>query len=618
MSGYLGYDPDLLPALLAAMNAAETELSGFRFSAPEIQPSIRMVNNAARTLRDEWIPLVRGLINCSALTGYKPATIDDGDLLNSYLARMIAANGWRTSTDPAEARCAPMSMAEAANLALWINGHVDELDGDDFLALADKLAIIAAGESLSRALIRDLSPEALRTLVNLLGTIAQAGAGRPAIDDDPTTGLWSSAPASLASLGTVLANVLANDAANVLANDDGAPSALDLLADLDPYGAALILQQLDLGAAELGEVAVAIIANEVRIAEDNLGHYGARAADVVLATVLATADGPSRFLVASAAHPEYVFTPADVALTDQILLRGTGPLQLSPSEQQVVLPALFAQLAVVGDADNYIDPYYELVNVYSLDPNFGDVAAAVIAPYAVRLFILEKDGFGLSKDTASAIWNFIVDNPMVLAPFLADRSAGQFDLDVELGVDPRVDRVAITELSQSLAILNQLYAQDAINQAELANAQWAITWQIIETVTGYIPLGSVGGFVLGYGIDGLRSALEASGWGPDSVDHVRADALDSNTTALAIGASVVIGSMFTTMVANREIRLGVAPPPVPDLDADNVPQHYIESLDEWVETAGIEEPARSRLLLASDAILNPGQAASNTLTQLGD
>lgn len=597
----MGYDVDLIGSLLEAMRRSKDELDGIRTSDPEGVAAASRVAAATGTLNDHWIPFLRSLLSCSAMTGYTPASIADGDLANSWLNSLVHGGAWRTSTDPLAMADEPMSFEQAAQLAVWLSDHGDDLDAElddrEVIDLDQQLAEIAAVPSLASAFLANLTPAGLTNLVDELG-------GRRAglMIMEFGGGLTEQQVAEVATIDAAMVD-LAGIIVMCSADNPYATPTGQLVSEMDPYAASLLVRNLQLGADDLAAVAAALIEREQQDVSTAAYVCGVRAADILMTTILATADGPSRFVVAVADSPGLLLSSAhDPHPANQILLAGTVPTVLSPSEQAAVIPSFIDYIIEITARP--VEPYAD----HNLD--IFEVTGALMAPYLVQLFDSANNPL-LAGEEMQQAWNFIFDNPALLQYFVDERGRMTLASTEPLGVDLAADRKTLLEFSTLLGLLDGLYEQGEVRVAERDRAEWELSWSLLDLLPDILPIPGVAQAGGNLALLGLQQLLDRAGWAPAEVEQVRIDAVHDISTKKAIVASIVAGSMFRTFVEQGRIPPQTPPPPVPDVNGDRVALSYVESMQEWAGQVDVDAETIWLVLAASDQLLNPYEAAKN-------
>jgi hypothetical protein len=606
MTGYLGYDPDLLANLARAMSDAEAELALFRSGDGEARHPLLTIAEVAHRLRDEWMPLVRGVLSCTALTGYRPATIDGSDLATSYLASVAARNRWRVVTDPTPASTVPIDLDRADALATWLNAHPDDVEDDELPLLGAQLAGIAAVPECASAFLARLDGPTLTRLVDRFGarhqdlSVRAAGGG---LDDDQTETMTA-----IESIMTSIGGMIRHRAA------PGVPPASDIVAGMEPYGAALLVARLGLGAAELAAVAASLIDREHHMLPSTAYMSGARAIDILLRAVLDTPGAPSRFVIASIDHPHFLLDATDGSLATRVLAAGTPPDVLSPEERITVIGPLFSAIIEAARSAEAV--------FTGTSSALDDIAAIVMTPYLLDVFVTDGNPLHFSHEDKERARAYFTEHPSVVRRLAEHRQRLQMGFDRPLGVDYWDDKETLTRLASLVALLDDLNAAAQIGAAERAQATWDLLWRCVgwagsaassmvtpvwAKVTTKVV--SVGG----------RYVVEAAGFGPPDPHEIRADLLEDADARSAVLASIAVGSAFDNFVASGRLDPTVARPPVADLEGGNVGLRYIDALDEWVATVvPLDDDIARWVEMISLTILSPRQATIATIARFDE
>ena len=604
MSGYLGYDPDLLAVLASQLRDAEADLSTIRSSDVEAAGALREVGAVSSRLRERWIPLVRNLVSCSVMTDYRPATIPDDAVASNQLAIVARRNHWRVSTDPVTMPDRPVTVEEAFNLSHWLNDHVDDVYAADELAfLRSRLASMLDRPIAAAKFLAGVEDATLARLVDTLsGRHADLTLWRASGLDASQQSSVDSIEGIVHDLGTLLARRPA---------DSPATSAADLVAGMQPYGAALLVQHLQLDASELGRVAVEIIGREQADPIHRWYTNGVRAADILMTTIIATPDGPSRFLVASAATPHHVLTAADPELTNRILLAGTTPDVLSPSERAAVIGPLME--AVIWDVEDIFESYVHV------NPDIAAVSGAVLAPYMIEYFVDIDNPLQVPHDLKARTWTYLSSEADALRAVSDQRNGLTSGLASRLGTDYVDDANALTELATLVQLLDGLTAAGAIAEAEAAQARWDLIWNALRLASNVVPGGPPVKPVVKSVVGTARFAATKLGWGPDDIAMIRPEMMERADSSSTVLASIAIGATFDSFVTQGTIPAGTTRPPVPtDTDGPNVGLRYLDDLQDWIGAADLEPATGAWLLLVSTTILAPQQATGATIAQFDE
>jgi len=606
VTSYLGYDPDRLPLLWDAMSAAESELSNIRCTDPDARAGILKVSGVATLLRARWMPFVRSLIHCSTLTGYQPATIGGGDLVNSYLAFLIAGNGWRTSTDPLAPAPMPITVDHARALAVWLNDHGDELDDTELAALQLMLGEILATPAVANAFTTSLSADGLSTLVGELGQRAidielhVVGGGFADGEED----VLATVDALFATLGGIIA--LSRDSHDIHAGA-AAGELIEALPAMDPYGAANLIVSLDLDANTLARIATTLISIEHDEQLDEAAYTnGIRAIDTLLGAVIDTPGGASRLLVAMAQEPQALFNASDPTLTNTILLTGTTPdALLSAKDQALVLPALL--LAIRHSLDDPIAPYNDR------NPEIVSVAAEIAAPYLIELFLKSPAAFAYPSSDQTDIRRFFIRTPEILATLMSSRDLLATRFDHPLTGNLKADEKTLFELAQLTGVLDRLYSDAKIKPAIINQAIWGLGWTVVGTL-GRLATPAPYKVAVGPTTAGTKYLLEWLGLGPDDVNELQAAVSANISDRSTLIAALVVDTTFASLVAKGAISQRTIPPPPPDLDADDLAQSYVVALQAWATATGLDTEVVRQVLLASRTLINPNTAAFDSMS----
>src|SRR4051794_7443195 len=98
VSGFMGYDRELLHCLRQAMERSVVELDGIRSNDPEAAEAMRSIASTRSLLRDTWLPFVDSLLGCRAMEDYRRVDLDAA-MSDPWVGMVSAMNGWSVTTD---------------------------------------------------------------------------------------------------------------------------------------------------------------------------------------------------------------------------------------------------------------------------------------------------------------------------------------------------------------------------------------------------------------------------------------------------------------------------------------------------------------------------------------
>ncbi|HRE01111.1 MAG TPA: hypothetical protein PLV68_07405, partial [Ilumatobacteraceae bacterium] len=157
MSSYMGFDPLRLQSLASAMQRDTDELRRLRSSESAAAEPLRACARIADELEGRWLPLIRNLVGCGVLDGYRPANLDDVSLTHSYLDWLIRSHGFVPVTDPLDWTPSPMTPDHARVVGEWLASRGGEVSGADLDALARMLHAIATSPAASAAFVHGIN-----------------------------------------------------------------------------------------------------------------------------------------------------------------------------------------------------------------------------------------------------------------------------------------------------------------------------------------------------------------------------------------------------------------------------------------------------------------------------
>lgn len=604
MSGYCGYDIALVGELRLAISRALDELDGVRCTDVEAAAAMRVVGAARSTLRDSWLPFTAGLLSCRAMTGYEPATIADGDLINSWLRDESARRRWRTATDPLGGTVVSAGAALSAEQVSAIGSALSGAAGGEPMTeaeiswLAAALEHIAARPGLVAAFLPSLTTIGWSNVCNQLGRSRQRFVtdavmfGSDISADERLD--WAATDRVFAGLGAIL---LADRAVH----PESDPTLL--LDDMTPYAAALLTAQLRLDADTLAATAREIVEREQLL----LDHppetvLGPRAADLLFAAMLATTRAPTAYVMLTTDAPQLAMEATDDPdLAHRLVRTGTDPVNMTAAQAELAMPALVRWILDARTRPSS--------TVYDLD--LAATLADLVAPHLLQLLGATHDGYGLSSRERSAIESFILDDAAAFDRLLAEREriVGAFADPLPSDAIGRI--TALDDIAAMLAIIETMQRSRTIHTAEREQAEWDLMWDLVGRAASVVPLPGAWSVVPGTSLTVLRKALELAGIGPDSVGSVRRTALRSLDTMTTIAAATMVCAAFDEMTASGRIPPGAPPPPAPDPSARHVGSAYSDAFEAWLVASDLDAHVALELNGLKQTIASDHEAARN-------
>lgn len=582
MSGYLGFDVDLVDSLRSAMTRAEAKLADIRCADVEAQTAMGAINRARAIMNDTWIPFTNSLFQCRAMDGYAPVALDPGDLINSWLGIVAAQRGWRVASDPLPTPAGPafepmtIDAARALGDALSGPAGAETMTDEEIAWLQSRLAEVASRPQLVAAFLPAFTTVGWANVCNQLGRTRQHAVTEALLYDGSISvaeqSRWTGLDAVFASLGQILA-----------ANQRSHPrsDSTVLLTDMTPYAAALLVQQLDLEIDTLVKVSRELIEREridlYSAAETNIGP---RAADLLMTTMLAAPLAATTYVMTTLDDPGLVLDAAfDPAVGNAMLSAGTDPAVMTPAQAEQALPVLVDWVLNESTSSPYM----------SYNPRLALVAADLIAPYLLPVLRPDADSFGMSDKERKAIEDLIIADNAALDHLLAARERIAANLTTAIS-DPDATfaarKDAVHDLAGVVAIIDTMVRTADIREAERVVAEYELAWTIIgmgaNTASSFIETPVVSGAVGSAGT-ALQKLTQAFGLEPTSVAEVRASSLNHFDVVTTVAAASVVCATFDAFVSAGRIPLGTALPPLPDLGQAHVGVTYSHDFNEWLD-----------------------------------
>lgn len=599
MSAYLGYNPDLIEPLLNAMDNAQLELVGLLSTDPAVTGPVAKLRHVADGLRLSWIPAVRAVIFDNSMASEPPANTFGFRWDVTTPLGTGADSHWRTMVDPL---VAPGALA-TENFATWLEDQGEDFDEADILFIENQLTLIKASPRLIAVLYDKVGPDGVNALLDTLGEEHRHDRLKWVVYDAEEINGWKDLHAGQPSVADGAIRQLSEVVALAQAAGIEKRTAMQLCATLEPYAAALVVQHSGLDTDELADVAAAVIRREYQSDPASDSHHrGVAASDILMATVLRTPDGPSRFILGL--QDDYaliVRSASDWTVVDRILREGTAPGSMSDAELARALPPLLAYIALEAqwpDSHGNVD-----------DEDFELLAARLTSPHFLQLFDPSQDLFELDESQRSELWQaiaasetarqyFVVEHERVLAPFIRP-----------LGHDAAADIHALKDLGTLIGLLDTLYVQGRVTVAERDEALWGATWMAVGLTANAVPgIGSKIGAKAA--LVAFKGVLENAGWGPDKPDQVRHDVLAETNLRATIVAAGLVAATFDTFVEEGKIPQDTALPPLPDADSEFVAVEYLAALETWVNDAGLDPVLRLWLTSCAYSVMSPSAAGA--------
>ncbi len=584
--GWMAYDAIAVRRLEVAMRAALDELDSLRSALALDERAAadarRAVDRARSGLRDTWLPFLVPFNGCRVLDGYRPASVDIGDLSQVLTqAALRAGDGWLLSTDPLQDDAATVTFAEATALGERLAGDdLGALDDDaDLAEIQAQLEVIGRDSILSAAFAR-----AFDDWDGLADLLAGQRLTRQVHDDNDGV---ERIDGVAAALGTVLARATPPD---VLASR---------AATMEPYTEALLFARSGLDADALARLADESL---LRWRTDPLGAdgygrpdvaamLGDNAADLWFRGLLATPGGCTAFVELAADHPIVLWSTAtDQALAIDVAISGTDPARMSTSMAGYIVPSLIAWFPTGSDPTRDL-LYLDVMR----DDEQRAALGRLIAPWLINF------------SPQSTAWpQDATDKRDLLAMVLDDEAA--FDELMTMGHDVATGIVTVDEtqrlreISGMLTLLFQLGLRQRVADSESRIAAWSFLASIPAASLDPFP-----GVVAGAATTAVGSA---GVFGP-TPEHVRGDAAWDESWIRTLAASTVVSTAVAQMTSHGLMPPGATSPPEPDPDSDNPEHDYDEAYTRWERETfdDAHEAARAFIHERESIFVNASSAA---------
>lgn len=608
MTGYLGYDRELLGALRSAMRRSRDELRGLRSDDPDAIDALRVVASGRSLLDEVWLPVLDGLMSCTALDQRRPVRLELGDLRAAVLLDR-QGRGWQITTDPLETGAGVVVplVDEARAIGVRLADDTEMWDVAELSWLIDRLRAIAAEPMASSALRAQLDGAAWAVVFDRIGLdrLRQSHL----LAGDPDHDIAATRRDQLDQLIAVLADVYSSGP-----HTGHAPWYPTVAGDLDPYSAALLLTALDLDPRVAAGAAVDVLTSwldghdQHRWWADQFS-AGDNAADLLFRWLATDGEAAQSFVERASARPDLLFRTAHLdASVVAVLVAGTSPDRVGPSDAGAVIRPL---LAWAHQQDSSLGPV--------TDGGVDDVRAVLAPVVAGWLFQMgpRADDWGWNPDEADAALRWVIADEVAAAELVSSLDAWHRQLAATplLVADGRLDDVALHDLASVFAQL-----QVAMRDEELADAAAARFWADATFMVGQLLVSAL---VPGGPAVSVAADLALSGVSPISQQWLQRHGLphDPDEAAAEIGARFGSRTSDTAVVAvvgvvGQLIERGVLPADALDaLRLDDIdtggdscePAIVDERLHEFVR--GLEpslDPATSNgLLTVLYAFSNP-------------
>ncbi len=613
MTGYLGYDPDMVNMLRVAMTLARDELTAIRCSDVEAGVAMRSVARSLTTLNDTWLPFTGGLFACRAMEGYAPTSLHTGDLIDGWLRLVAEERHWRVTTDPAAtvatSTSSRMSIEEARAIGQLLSGPAgsEPMTALEIDWLNGRLGRIAVQPALVAAFLPALTTTGWTAVCNQLatsrrdqytdgllfdGTISSAEADR-----------WKPIDGVFVSLGAML----------VLDRSTNSSKPELLLPDIDPYAAALLVQNLRFDAEQLSTIARQLIERERQdLRETPVARLGPRAADLLFETLITTPSAATTYVLAAIDDPSLILEVAsDPASGNRVLIAGTDPLSMDAADAASAIPVLVRWILNASTFNAYV--------VYNRQ--LPTVSADLLSPYILAVLRSTGDSFAMSAEERRTLENLVLGDSRAVERLVGARDRATADLAVRITASDTsvADRLAaLRDFASLMAIIDTMARDQTIRRAEANVAQWDLLWSALGygASAGSIASGSPAASVPGVALTALRVYAEAHGWGPVPVDHVRASSLATLDRVTTVAAAALVASAFDQMVTAGRIQATKANPPIPDFGANDVGADYNMRLLTWLGAGDLDPRVVLELSVIGQTIASSHESERNANEEL--
>lgn len=501
-AGFVGFDPERVAQLRMRLTLAAAGLGTLWSADPAAAPAMQRVRSAQSRLVDHWIPAVDRVLDAAAVV---TDLISLGD-------RAVAAG----------------SVLPDERALLTFAGRMRR--ADDALGLtAVRTALAGAGP----ALVTWLAAERLRWESRVLADPEDEEACRrlTAIDE------------VLASVGQVLT-----------AGTGGShrPAVPDMIDDLDPYSAAVLLPHLGLTGTLLGEAAGRIVRRwHDRSPSDplppDLTAPGDNTPDHVLRLLLGDPAASTRYLELFVDDPLALVTGAmDPELVPGVITTGLDPSVVGPVRAGGIIVPLIEWQIAHGEPRGV--PHDGTV------PSVRPLLAGLMAdwlPYAGP----RSEVWRWDWERGDRALDWLVERDDDLALFIDRLASEQAALAVTDVADTegRVDARLVHDLAATFAQLERVLGDRRVDDAERDEMWVDLAFQGAEALVGAVlPAARAGRTVsqqvaTGRAFDWLRSHLDRSGALPPSPEQterdVRTELARRQVERATIAAAGVVGGL---------------------------------------------------------------------------
>ncbi|MBI5090262.1 MAG: hypothetical protein HZB15_15760 [Actinobacteria bacterium] len=486
---YLGYDPDLLVSLHHALQDASDELGMLRCADPGAAEAMRVVRSCRSAIDETWSPVVGRLLCCDSLEDAIPVRLDPGDL-RSVVLLGGQRSGWWVQRDPSPlvspGHLGLLAEARAIGAGLQDETLTHELTGDELTWLTERLRAIALDPVAVAAFRAELGGTTgwVAVLERLgLDRLHQQSHLACEPDDDAATARVDQIDRALGALVSVYVSGPHTSRASVY------PA---VIAELDPYTAALFVTHLDLDSTAAARAAYDVISNwnDARRAVPHDRYVAGDDAPDLLFRWLA--DDPTaafEFLRFTRDRPELVFRTARPDRVETLLVAGTAPPAISEHQAGIVVPPLVRWALESADRP---DP-----QIGGGIDNLRVLIADVLAPWLLPL--TSRSGQWTWNDgEADDAMRWIISDGDAANALVGHLDAVRDQLaEVPLvDADGRVNGAVLDEVSEMFSALQIALRDEEISDARRASFWLDATMIVAEVCTGLVTGSTVVGLTV--------------------------------------------------------------------------------------------------------------------------
>jgi hypothetical protein len=591
MSGYLAFDRERVQALALASRRAHDELASCCGDDP-LAADARATVRSVREAMEGWASRLAGLTACVALEAYRPVALDGASPALALPRLLHTERGWSVTTDPLDGPAVVGSdvglEARALGDLLRDGDPAALLAGDERGWLDGELARIAGNRGASRQFLAALGDDGLARLCDAYGRQRFDAAQ----SDDRAA--REAADAAIGALATILTRA---------SSDPSRPPTV--LLHVQPYAAALVIRHLDLDAATLGELCVAVLArwhgevapggepwfDDPHVAlEESTG-------DLLFARLLEVPGAATEFAVRACADDPWLLMRStyDLARFQQVVLTATDPRWATTDQAgQVIVPLLGclrdAQPPLGGSPiENF---------------NSRDWLGDLVAPWVWQLSYRSSE-WGLDLQAANGWLRFVLDDREAMATLIAARDSWLAAL-AEREVDLSDWAAAMDSLRRLQFVIGQLTAvadEERMTDAFSAQAAWGTSWLIAQTALaiGTSGLAPVAGLALGGGATTAQELLPGVAGLPDP-EQVGDDEDSELDAQLVRSAGSLLASVDRALRQAGELPAGY--PPIPTGTAQGCGAGELRrAVDVWLARPDLPPTARARVQEVADVVL---------------